>query len=142
MQVWTEDRVESLRALWAEGHSAAHIGARLGTTRNAVIGKANRLKLEKRAGRTNEVASTRRRAIERQRIIRLPKLPKTEPTDIHIDRRDPDYADCLHIEQLAHDSCRWPIGWPHRFCGRKQERGSYCREHHVRSIEKGRRPCN
>ena len=41
---WTDDRVEVLKKLWAEGLSASQIAARLGgVTRNAVIGKVHRL---------------------------------------------------------------------------------------------------
>jgi len=47
---WTEERVEVLKRLWAEGFSASQIAAQLGgVTRNAVIGKAHRLKLAGRA---------------------------------------------------------------------------------------------
>lgn len=47
---WTDERVELLKKLWAEGFSASQIAAQLGgVTRNAVIGKAHRLKL---SGRT------------------------------------------------------------------------------------------
>lgn len=43
---WTEERVELLKQLWAEGHSASQIAVKMGgVTRNAVIGKAHRLKL-------------------------------------------------------------------------------------------------
>ena len=42
---WTGEAVEVLQAMWAEGRSARDIAERLGTTRNAVIGKANRLGL-------------------------------------------------------------------------------------------------
>ena len=46
---WTEDRIEILTKLWADGLSASQIAARLGgTTRNAVIGKVHRLHLEPR----------------------------------------------------------------------------------------------
>ena len=39
---WTEDRVEVLTKLWAEGLSASQIAKQLGgVTRNAVIGKSN-----------------------------------------------------------------------------------------------------
>ncbi|KAB2849212.1 MAG: GcrA cell cycle regulator, partial [Hyphomicrobiaceae bacterium] len=41
---WTDDRVEVLKKLWAEGLSASQIASRLGSvTRNAVIGKVHRL---------------------------------------------------------------------------------------------------
>lgn len=47
---WTDERVEMLRRLWSEGHSASQIAEKLGgVSRNAVIGKVHRLKLESRA---------------------------------------------------------------------------------------------
>ena len=43
---WTDERVELLRKLWAEGLSASQIAAQMGgVSRNAVIGKVHRLKL-------------------------------------------------------------------------------------------------
>src|SRR3954468_15105028 len=43
---WTDERVEMLKKLWAEGLSASQIAAELGgITRNAVIGKVHRLGL-------------------------------------------------------------------------------------------------
>lgn len=46
---WTDERIELLRKRWSEGHSASQIATELGgVTRNAVIGKVHRLKLESR----------------------------------------------------------------------------------------------
>ncbi len=45
---WGADTIERLRALWAEGHSTAEIGRRMGVTKNAVVGKAHRLQLPAR----------------------------------------------------------------------------------------------
>jgi len=46
---WTDDRVETLKAMWAEGKSASQIAKELGgVTRNAVIGKVHRLGLSNR----------------------------------------------------------------------------------------------
>lgn len=46
VSTWTDERVEKLREAWKEGLSASLIAKRLGgITRNAVIGKANRLNL-------------------------------------------------------------------------------------------------
>ncbi len=42
---WNEETIEKLRALWAEGHSTAEIGRRMGVSKNAVVGKAHRLNL-------------------------------------------------------------------------------------------------
>lgn len=50
---WTEDRVELLKNLWAEGLSASQIAAQIGgISRNAVIGKVHRLKLSSRGRAT------------------------------------------------------------------------------------------
>jgi GcrA cell cycle regulator len=46
---WTDEAVETLRTMWSAGASAREIGERVGATRNAVIGKANRLGLSHRA---------------------------------------------------------------------------------------------
>ena len=47
---WTQEREEKLKELWKKGHTASQIAEILGgTTRNAVIGKAHRLKLAARA---------------------------------------------------------------------------------------------
>ncbi|MEL6476027.1 MAG: GcrA family cell cycle regulator [Pseudomonadota bacterium] len=46
---WTDERVEKLKELWAEGMSASQIAKSLGgVTRNAVIGKVHRLGLSNR----------------------------------------------------------------------------------------------
>ena len=48
---WTEEREQKLKELWRKGYTASQIAEMLGgsTTRNAVIGKAHRLKLAARA---------------------------------------------------------------------------------------------
>jgi GcrA cell cycle regulator len=46
---WTDERVETLKRMWAEGASASQIAKELGqVTRNAVIGKVHRLGLSNR----------------------------------------------------------------------------------------------
>ena len=48
---WTDERVETLKKMWADGQSASQIAKELGgVTRNAVIGKVHRLGLSNRAG--------------------------------------------------------------------------------------------
>lgn len=45
---WDAAQIARLRTFWDEGHSAAEIGRRMGTTKNAIIGKARRLELPSR----------------------------------------------------------------------------------------------
>ena len=68
---WTDERVELLKKLWTEGHSASQIAARLGmgVTRNAVIGKVHRLNL---SGRVTQPRSTEPRAPR--------KTPRAQPS--------------------------------------------------------------
>jgi len=48
---WSDERVEKLKKMWAEGQSASQIAKELGgVTRNAVIGKVHRLGLSNRNG--------------------------------------------------------------------------------------------
>lgn len=54
---WTDERVELLKKMWNEGHSASQIAKELGgVTRNAVIGKVHRLGLSNRNGPEAEAA--------------------------------------------------------------------------------------
>lgn len=45
---WTDERIQELTRLWQAGLSASDIGKRLGMSKNAVVGKAHRLKLPSR----------------------------------------------------------------------------------------------
>jgi GcrA cell cycle regulator len=52
---WTDERVDKLKELWAEGMSASQIAKVMGgVTRNAVIGKVHRLGLSNRGGPAGE----------------------------------------------------------------------------------------
>lgn len=61
---WTDERVELLKKMWAEGQSASQIAKELGgVTRNAVIGKVHRLGLSNRSsGAAPESAKTEAKA--------------------------------------------------------------------------------
>ena len=52
---WTKQKVDKLTKLWEQGISAREIAGKLGeVSRNAVIGKANRLGLSKKAESTEK----------------------------------------------------------------------------------------
>ena len=61
---WTAQAIEQLKALWAEGHSTAEIGRRMGVSKNAIVGKAHRLNLPARPSpiRRDPAAPARPRA--------------------------------------------------------------------------------
>lgn len=64
---WADERVETLKKLWADGLSANQIAGRLGgVTRNAVIGKVHRLGLSGRA--TTSRMKSRNFAVRRKCI--------------------------------------------------------------------------
>lgn len=70
--VW-DDREIVLRDLWAEGHSIAEIGRRMGMTKNSIVGKAHRLDLP---GRPSPIVTTGERShYPRPVRVRGPTLP-------------------------------------------------------------------
>jgi len=79
---WNEDVIGRLRDLWAEGHSTAEIGRRLGVSKNAIVGKAHRLDLPARPSPIRREGSgpapERRAAPRRVEGPTLPPLASTE----------------------------------------------------------------
>ncbi len=137
---WTDERVEILKKLWAEGLSARQIADQLGgVTRNAVIGKVHRLGLSGRA--TTSRAKTMRPRKKRVEVTkRAPngvsdgatakvasaaisakaasphQSPGVEnfPTALltPIDELVIPLADRVTMETLKESHCKWPIGDP------------------------------
>lgn len=155
---WTDDRVETLKALWADDtHSAREIAKALGCpSRSAVIGKVHRLGLPGRqlgtrtdlVSRTHEERATRRpymmsakpglNAKGRQQnprgVAKLagPVLPPVEPA---LTGNEPTLPD------LTRTACRWPVGEAtgsaQMFCGAPRDgAGSYCPFHAGRSVDR------
>jgi GcrA cell cycle regulator len=140
---WTDDRVTTLKRLWAEGQSASAIAATLGeVTRNAVIGKVHRLGL---AGRTRPLrrCSTARRSLSRHRADRRRyRPPSLAVKAVSRTRTKPVLAELgpapeipVTVQTLTDRSCRWPEGDPKlpdfHFCGRTKtgSTGPYCSPH-------------
>lgn len=150
---WTDDRVELLKKLWAEGLSASQIANQLGgVTRNAVIGKVHRLGL---SGRTTtsrvKTPRTRRRPTHTQSRSARPQMRTQGSAALkpaYDANAEEEYQlapapivelvipldERASILTLDETKCRWPIGDPgdeeFHFCGRHSESGvPYC-EHH------------
>ena len=133
MSSWDETREAKLKELWEKGHTASQIAEMLGgTTRNAVIGKAHRLKL---AGRVQSKKTERPKkqtltpqSKEERYISRRSKF-KSLLLDKNFEPENPK-----KLEELGDKNCRWPIGHPDEenfyFCGRSPIEGfSYCKLH-------------
>ena len=134
---WTDERVETLKKLWADGLSASQIAGELGgITRNAVIGKVHRLGLSGRAKAPSSSVPRQRKpraasqysrprpamrgntALAHHALPYLDSLPEPEPE--LLDNIIPIGQRCS-ILQLTDATCRWPIGDPSAadffFCG-------------------------
>jgi GcrA cell cycle regulator len=142
---WTDERVEMLKKLWADGLSASHVAAELGgITRNAVIGKVHRLGL---AGRAKSPTSTGSRPRKpRSQILRVSRpvmRGNTALAEVYEYETDaePGIADNVipitqrrSLLELTAQTCRWPIGDPGNpdffFCGGRTAGDSpYCAHH-------------
>jgi GcrA cell cycle regulator len=137
---WTDDRVELLKKLLADGLSASQIAAQLGgITRNAVIGKVHRLGLSGRAKSPSSSAPRPRKTRAPSHVFRSIRASmrgntalathavaayetEIEPEPEPIENVIPIGQRCSILE-LTEDKCHWPIGDPGQsdffFCGGK-----------------------
>ena len=147
---WTDERVELLKKLWADGLSASRIAAELGgVSRNSVIGKVHRLGLSGRAKSASaSVPRQRKPRVHHQHMMRIARpgvrgntalapMPvyeaDLEPEPQVIENIIPIGQRCTILE-LTESTCRWPIGDPSAadffFCGGKTVEGlPYCGYH-------------
>ncbi len=142
---WTTEAIERLKALWAEGHSTAEIGRRMGISKNAVVGKAHRLNLSARPSPIRRDATPRPAPVPRaprpvpapmQRLVQPPVIrqaPQPAPPPQVV---APPVVRSFPVARprTGSRSCCWPIGEPgttgFRFCGGEPMAGKpYCTEH-------------
>ena len=114
--VWTDERLEELKKLWAQGLSISQIGEALGVSRNAIAGKAHRMGLPKRPSPISK--------------------PKAEKPKIEPVVEEQDLPLRLELRQLvwSRSKCCWPTGDPKKngfvFCGDTVVPGKpYCLPH-------------
>jgi GcrA cell cycle regulator len=144
---WTDERVEMLKKLWADGLSASQIAAELGgITRNAVIGKVHRLGLSGRAKSPSSSAPRQRKARAHPHMLRVSRPTMRGNTALahayeYEMEQEPELLDNIipmgqrrTILELNEDTCRWPIGDPGSadffFCGGQTVTSlPYCTHH-------------
>ncbi len=126
---WTEQRVTMLRKMWSEGKTAAEIAKELGdVTRNAVIGKAHRLKL---SNRVSPIQQNNKKPVRANDAGYAPAKAASAIFPVF------DSKSCLKgvsLAEMKDRMCRWPIGDPKSpdfiFCGGPSEPGHpYCLGH-------------
>lgn len=137
---WTDERVELLKTLWAEGLSAAQIANKMGgVTRNAVIGKVHRLGLSGRATPAKPqrgCGPAQHRKEEETSKSARPEIRSVIPEPESIAPLVLDSGDKTTVNTIKNNMCKWPIGDPAKddfhFCGQPALVGkSYC-SHHAR----------
>ncbi len=129
---WTDERVAQLKRMWGEGRTAAEIAKELGgITRNAVIGKAHRLKLSNRVSpiQQDNKKPAAHSAPVREKIAAPVMTRAAVNTDI-----PPARGNGVKMVDLKDRMCRWPFGDPRdanfHFCGGPGVPGlPYCPEH-------------
>lgn len=125
---WNDDRVATLKQLVAAGYSAGRIAEQLGgVSRNAVIGKAHRLKLSLSGSTEHRSWSRGSRRIPRPRReprLRLPRPVVARPVKgrPELEPVTPAITPLLvTMFDLQPTHCRWPYGDPRKpgfgFCG-------------------------
>ena len=132
---WNDENVARLKELWDQGLPTAQIGKLLGFTKNAVVGKAHRIGLERRP------SPIRRTAVKPDRKkARSPVMPKLnfENKQDEVNQKNevsnfqPVVKNLLNLSTKR--GCEWPQGHPDEadfhFCGKDRfEDKPYCLEH-------------
>ncbi len=149
---WTDERVSLLTKLWGEGHTAAEIAKKLGgVTRNAVIGKAHRLKLSSRISPIQQNKKPANKNVDRKAKNKASVLPSdSAPIQVLAVEKEKEKPKISKVVSVPKDEvkkdglynlmdlkprmCRWPCGDPKHedfgFCGGNSMPGlPYCEDH-------------
>ena len=131
---WNQQKVEDLKKLWNDGVATSRIGEQLGFTKNAVIGKAFRLGLERRQNSRKKIsqpASFSSTTLYRETSTSSSSISvKKDP----IRRREKFSFKKSIVGTGNFRSCQWPIGDPledgFHYCGGQNiPTKPYCIEH-------------
>ena len=82
---WTDNMVESLKKMWKQGMTTGEIGKKLGVSKNSVVGKVHRLKLDGRPSpikKKEDIQSAAKNKPAVATTAAKPSLPKTKPAEI------------------------------------------------------------
>ena len=134
---WNTENVARLKELWDQGLPTAQIGKLLGFTKNAVVGKAHRIGLERRP------SPIRRTAVKPDRKkARSPIMPILNFESNNIVKQKEDTSNTRVFQPMVKNpftdrfkrGCEWPEGHPDEqefhFCEKERfEDKPYCLYH-------------
>lgn len=154
---WTPAILNKMKALLEKGMSTSKIGKKIGMSKNAVVGKLNRLGWNnKSVANANKKASAKKEIIikvkpakketakknpanavkTKKTALTTPKISekKTISSKKNLVAHQHMIQHAVEMAMLKPDQCRWPIGNPDaenfHFCGAKVFPGKpYCYEH-------------
>ena len=126
---WTDERVARLKELQAQNYSGRRIGAELGITRNAAMGKLARMGLKCESMYQPPRGEGRKRERERKahpwtplpqpegpkpagqfRLTPTKKTLEPKPIKLVASAPEPIPATACSIYDLTNETCRWPCG--------------------------------
>ena len=142
---WNDEKVSKLKELWGNGKTASQISEIIGgISRNAVIGKANRLNLSSNIKTKNKSLNKNFDNNSEESDHKQRQGKKSRFKSLLIEK-DFEPENPKKLEELDENSCKWPIGHPEEesfyFCGRSSLKDfSYCKLHLLYAYQaKGRK---
>ncbi|MGI5845885.1 MAG: GcrA family cell cycle regulator [Alphaproteobacteria bacterium] len=149
---WTPAILNKMKSLLGKGLSTAEIGKKIGMSKNAVVGKLNRLGWSnkpasdiKKKTPVKKTTTAKVKPVKKDKIKKEPvQITKKAKATIKASTRGISKKNLIaHQHMIQHavelamlrsDQCRWPIGNPDtekfHFCGAKVFPGKpYCYEH-------------
>jgi len=139
VKLWSDEQTDLLKKMVREGYSGGMIAARLGVSRNSVIGKVMRLGLHLGTSRNGLGKST---ASKLRKPIVTPFNQRKKPTVSHkpvfekapIPQQRAEDIARKSFSELSENDCRYPVGHVgdpgFGFCGlEKVPGGPYCDTH-------------
>jgi hypothetical protein len=141
----TEEEKQKVVDLWEQGMTGKEIGEMFGVTRCAILGLINRMRNNgyefKRPFERNRSIRENIIKAKKEKIFMVPKAPKKTKASkpqkkIKVVLEEEPIVEIVgnvDLMGLKPYSCRYPISaddvFPVMFCGKRQEHGSYCKEH-------------
>jgi GcrA cell cycle regulator len=125
---WTPEQTERLKGLWASGMSARECAELLGVTRNAVIGRVNRIGMPPRERKTTIKSTAALKPARRHPFASTAPIKALPPL-----ATGPVEPLNIAFLELGPGQCRFAYGEhaPFTFCGQPQrDESSYCTAHH------------